>query len=175
MGRRQRDVDVARLADRLAVVEAFEHGELAGTLLHDAGDPEKVFGPLGTGHRTPDHLLGAPGGLDGPVDVFDAGRRDLRQHLLGGRVLGLVGLGVDRLDKGPVDEQPVRGPEVHDRAGLRSPGIFENLLRALARDGVARGLADSRGLVLKVGNGCILAVVGVLVLTHSMLKSSLPA
>src|SRR3712207_6917895 len=41
--RGQRDVDVAGLADRLAVVQRLQDGELAGALLQDAGDPEQVL------------------------------------------------------------------------------------------------------------------------------------
>ena len=42
----QRDVDVARLPDRLAVVERLQHGQLAGALLDDPGDPVEVLGAL---------------------------------------------------------------------------------------------------------------------------------
>jgi hypothetical protein len=38
----QRDVDVARLADRLAVVERLQHGEQAGVLLHLARERVEV-------------------------------------------------------------------------------------------------------------------------------------
>ena len=41
--RRRRDVDVARLLDRLAVVDRLEHGDLAGALLDDPRDPEEVL------------------------------------------------------------------------------------------------------------------------------------
>ena len=44
--RRQRQVDVARLADRLAAVERLEHGELARALLQDPRDSEEVLGAL---------------------------------------------------------------------------------------------------------------------------------
>ncbi len=40
--RRRGAVEVARLADRLAVVEALEHGELTGPLGEAAGDAEQV-------------------------------------------------------------------------------------------------------------------------------------
>ncbi len=130
--RRQRDVAVARLADRLAVVEALENCELARPLLHDAGDPEEVLRTLGTGHRAPDLSLGATGRLHRPIDVFEAGGRDLREHLLGGGVLRLVGIAVDRLDKGAVDEQPVRRLQVHDGTGLRRRGVLEGHLVGMA-------------------------------------------
>ena len=40
---REGHVDVAALLDRLAVVEALEHRELAGALLHQPGDAEEVL------------------------------------------------------------------------------------------------------------------------------------
>ncbi len=45
--RRERQVDVARLLDRLAAVQRLEHGELARALLQDARDPEQVLRALG--------------------------------------------------------------------------------------------------------------------------------
>ena len=50
---RERDVDVARLLDRLAAVQRLEHGELARALLEDARDPEQVLRPLRAGQRRP--------------------------------------------------------------------------------------------------------------------------
>jgi hypothetical protein len=38
--RDERQVDVAGLLDRLAVVEGLQDGELAGALLHQPGDAE---------------------------------------------------------------------------------------------------------------------------------------
>ena len=54
---RERDVDVAGLLDRLAVVDRLEHRELAGALLQDPRDPVQVLGPLGARHRAPDPLV----------------------------------------------------------------------------------------------------------------------
>ena len=50
---RQRDVDVARLLDRLAVVEGLEHRELAAALLQDAGDPEEVLAAVAPAEPRP--------------------------------------------------------------------------------------------------------------------------
>ena len=44
---RERQVDVARLLDRLAAVQRLEHRELARALLEDARDPEQVLRALG--------------------------------------------------------------------------------------------------------------------------------
>ena len=99
--RDERDVDVARLLDRLAVVERLQHRELAAALGDDAGDAVEVLGALASGHRGPDLLVGATGGLDRGVDVGLGGLGDLGQHLLGGRA--------DRLERRarPVDELAV--------------------------------------------------------------------
>ena len=50
----ERDVDVARLLDRLAVVERLGDGELAGALLHEARDAEQVLAAVAAGHLRPD-------------------------------------------------------------------------------------------------------------------------
>src|SRR5919198_1515307 len=52
--RHERDVDVARLADRLAVVDRLQHGQLTRAFGDDPGDTEDVLGPLGAGHPRPD-------------------------------------------------------------------------------------------------------------------------
>ena len=50
---RERQVDVARLLDRLAAVQRLEHRELARALLEDARDPEEVLRALAPGQRRP--------------------------------------------------------------------------------------------------------------------------
>ena len=84
--RGQRDVDVAGLADRLAVVQRLEDGELAGALLQQPGDAEQVLAAVGRAHRAPDAGERAAGGGDGAVDVGVAAGGDLGEDLLGGRV-----------------------------------------------------------------------------------------
>ena len=86
-----RDVDVARLLDRLAVVDRLQHGELAAALLDDPGDPVEVLRALAPGHPRPDAGVGPAGGLHRGVDVGLVGLGDLGQHLLGG--------GADRLER----------------------------------------------------------------------------
>ena len=116
-----RDVDVARLLDRLAVVDRLQDGELAAALLDDPGDAVEVLGALGARHPRPDAGVGAAGGLHGRVDVGVAGLGDLGEHLLGG--------GVDRLerlagavDELAVDEQAVGRLDVDDRRATRVRG-----------------------------------------------------
>ena len=77
----ERQVDVARLLDRLAAVQRLEHGELARALGEDAGDPEHVLRALGAGQLRP-----APERFarrrDGVVHVGRARLRDLGERLL---------------------------------------------------------------------------------------------
>ena len=46
MGGGERDVDVARLSERLAAVHRLDDRELARAFLDQPGDPEQVLGPL---------------------------------------------------------------------------------------------------------------------------------
>ena len=80
----QREVRVAGLLDRLAVVEGLQDGQLARALLDDPGDPEEVLGALGAGQRRP-LLERLAGRLHGAVHVLGARLGDLGEDLLGGR------------------------------------------------------------------------------------------
>ena len=66
----QRDVHVPRFPDRLAVVQAFQHRELAGPLLDDPGDPVQVLGPVPARGGAPGALVGRAGRGDRPVHVL---------------------------------------------------------------------------------------------------------
>ena len=81
----ERNVDVARLLDRLAAVHRLEHGELARALLEDARDPEQVLGALRAGERRPAVLERVARRSDGAVDLLGRRLRDLGQRLLGRR------------------------------------------------------------------------------------------
>ena len=83
--RRERQVDVAALADRLAAVEALEHGELARALLDEPRDPEEVLRALGGRERRPAVLERAARSLHGEVDVLLVRLSDLGERLLGRR------------------------------------------------------------------------------------------
>ena len=67
---RERQVDVARLLDRLAAVQRLEHGELARALLEDARDAEEVLRALRAGQRRPAVRERVARGGDGAVDVL---------------------------------------------------------------------------------------------------------
>jgi ParB family chromosome partitioning protein len=127
VGSDQGQVDVAGLADRLAVVDRLEDGQLAGPLLHQPGDAEQVLGPLAAGHRAPHLLVRGAGGGDGPVDVGGAGGHDLGEDLLGGRVHGLERRAVDRVHELAADEQPVAGRDVDDAARLGRRRVLEGV------------------------------------------------
>ena len=113
---RKGNVDVAGLADRLAVVDGLEDGELARALLQDARDAEEVLPALGARHLRPRLVVRAPRSLDRPVDVTRPSGRDLREDLLVGRVDRLERRTVQRVDEGAVDEQAVGRLDLDDGA-----------------------------------------------------------
>jgi hypothetical protein len=118
----QRDVDVAGLPDRLAVVQRLQDGELAGPLLDDPGDPVQVLAAVRTGELLPRRERLARG-RHGAVDVLVGCLGDLGQDLFGrwaDRLEGGVGGGVHEL---AADEQPVAGGDVDDGAGLGRGGV----------------------------------------------------
>ena len=84
MRRRERHVDVARLADRLAAVERLDDRQLAGALLDQARDPEQVLAALERRQRLPRPRRGARR-LDRLRDVLGPRERDLGERLLGRR------------------------------------------------------------------------------------------
>ena len=124
--RDQRDVDVARLPDRLAVVDRLQHRQLPGALGDDARDAEQVFrarrrrasGP------TPSRKAARRRG-DGSVYIGRTGVDDLGEGLLGGRVDRLERRAVCRLDELTADEQAVARLDVDDGAGFRSGCVIE--------------------------------------------------
>jgi hypothetical protein len=119
-------VDVTALADGLAVVDRLEHGQFAGPLLHQPGQPVQVLPPVASREVGPGAVVGGAGGGDGAVDVLGTGGHDLGQDLLGGRVDGLERRAVDRVDQLTVDEQTVAGGDVDDRPGLGCGCVVEH-------------------------------------------------
>ena len=118
VGGREREVDVARLADRLAAVHRLEDCELAGALLEDARDSEQVLRALRRRDRRPAVVERLARGSDGLVDLF----RGRLPHL--GE--GLLARGVDRrvrlagLEPVARDEEPVAVAELDEIASLGS-------------------------------------------------------
>ncbi len=80
VSRDQRHVDVARLADRLAVVQRFEHGEQPAVTLHHARQRIQMTRTSGAAQREPARLRGARRG-DGRVDIGGIALGDLGQPL----------------------------------------------------------------------------------------------
>src|SRR5439155_6014880 len=95
--------DVARLLDRLAVVERFEDGEFATALLDGARDAEQVLAAFGAGHRRPRPVERPACSTYRIVDVGRAGLGDLGERLLVRRVDRLDGLAA-AVAESPVDE-----------------------------------------------------------------------
>ncbi len=118
--RRERDVDVARLAQGLAAVDRLDHRELARALLDQPGDPEQVLGALEVLERRPLRLRGARG-LDRDGHVLRARVGHLRDRLLRGGVDGRRVPALDRIPELAVHEQPVAflQPEVVGGLGSR--------------------------------------------------------
>ena len=85
------DVDGARLADRLAVVEGLEQREVLGVLLDDVGDLVQDDGALRLGGLAP-ALEGSPCGVDGAVDVLLRSVRDGGELFAVGRAEHIKGL-----------------------------------------------------------------------------------
>ena len=97
----ERNVDVARFADRLAVVDRFQHREKALPLLHMARERIEMLRPLEAGERRPFRLGLARRG-DRGVDVRRRALCRARDPLAGRRIEDveqLAGLG-----EGAVDE-----------------------------------------------------------------------
>jgi hypothetical protein len=88
---RQRHVDVPAFADRLAVVEGFQHGEEAGMLLQEPGQRVEVFRAVVAREPRP-FREGAGGGPDRGVDILRTALGDLGQRFAGGGVLRGEGL-----------------------------------------------------------------------------------
>ena len=112
------DADVAAGGrEALAVVERLELGELLGALVDQVADAPQQVRALARGHPRPRRagLEGVAGGDDGAVGVDGRGLGDLDEDLLGGRVDGVEGLAVLRVDPLAVDQElPGRGEERGD-------------------------------------------------------------
>ncbi len=117
MRRGEREVDVARLADRLAAVQGLEDSELARALLEDARDAEQVLGALGGRGRRPAVLEGLARGADGLAHLFAGRLADLGERLLARGVDRRVRL--TRLEPLAADEEAVPLAQLNEVASLR--------------------------------------------------------
>src|SRR5438309_1494735 len=137
--RRERQVDVARLADGLAAVQRLDDRELARALLEDARDPEEVLRALARTELRPPLGVRLARGLHRAIDIGLPRLRDLGERLLACRIDGRVALVRERLEELAADVEPVAILEVHDLARLGSG-------RVLPRGRYRRGLAAARDL-----------------------------
>lgn len=83
--RHERNVQVARLADALAVVHRLDDGEQARMLLHHARERVEVLGPLVAAQLAPAALRLARGGHGG-IHVLRAALRDLGEQVRRARI-----------------------------------------------------------------------------------------
>src|SRR6185437_6998269 len=132
----QRDIDVAALPDRLAVVEAFEHREKPRMLLHLAGDGIEIFAALKARERRP-ALERRARRLDRLVDIGRSAAAQFRQHL----AVRWIG-GGECLPRGG----PFAIDEMAEPSTMRSKPV-ERRLRALGRGTVFQRLEDFCDLV----------------------------
>jgi hypothetical protein len=112
----QRDVHVAGFLDRLAVVEALKHGELAGPFLDGPGDPVQVLGAVPARHGAPGVPEGVAGRRDRAVHVRLPRLGHLGQRLFCGRVQRAELRAVGGRPELPADEQAVAGRDRRDVA-----------------------------------------------------------
>jgi hypothetical protein len=88
MPRHERNVDVACLADALAVVECLQHRKPPRVLLHLPRQGIKILRALMPGERLP-RRQGLGSGCDGCVDIRARAERDRGKELAGGWVAAL--------------------------------------------------------------------------------------
>ena len=119
----QRDVDVARLADRFATVERLQAGKLTRALQKDPSETIDVTCTLLARHRTPHLLLGPACRTHRTINILVTSMRHPCQNLLGSRVDGLEGFLAPRLDEFPVNEQAILVIDLEVVGILRCIGI----------------------------------------------------
>src|ERR1017187_4885641 len=110
----QRNVNVARFTDGLAVVERLYDRQLAGALLDQAGDAEEIFGPLGPGGLGPHGVVSPSRGRYRPIDVGAAGLSDHGQGLFGRRIETGELFVLRGITESSVDEEAVAGAKSGD-------------------------------------------------------------
>ena len=107
----ERNIDERGFADRLAVVERFDHGETGGVFIDEIGDLQKKGGALLRGLGGPGGEGGAGGG-DGTVDVGGRGVGAVGELLAVGGIERLEGFAAFGGNPFAVDEQIVLGVNV---------------------------------------------------------------
>ncbi len=110
----ERNIDIARLADRFAIVERLDHGEETRMLLHHAGKRIKMPGATFPAEPAP-LLLRRTRGLHRRIDIGTKPLGDAGQRLAGGRIM--------RLETMPLASHPSAVDEMPKSAAMaRDPG-----------------------------------------------------
>ena len=127
----ERDVNIARLADRLAVVHCFEDGEQARMFLDLTGDGVQITRPCMTRQLAP-ASEGFSRRLDRVLHIVFAGFGYIRQFLLGRRVDGRIPFLRGRVAPFVVDKKlelaVVRGNPIQSRfRGFGSGSVGEGV------------------------------------------------
>ena len=113
MRRRQRHIDIARFANRLAAIHRFDHRELARAILDHPRDAIDIFAALLRGHLRPDFVVCLAGRVHRSVNIFLRRQSDLGQLLLVRRVDRLEIFALGRRRELAVDEQVILRLELH--------------------------------------------------------------
>jgi len=101
----QRQVGIAALGDRLAVVERFQRGKVVDLLFHQIGQLVHDRPAVAGVHRRPGAALkGVAGCFDRQLDVFLVPFGDGGDHLFGGRIDRLERLAARRGHPASADE-----------------------------------------------------------------------
>ena len=143
----ERDIEITGLADRLAVVEALEHGEQPGMFLHRARQGVEVARPGVAGEARPGGQGRTRGG-DGGVHIRCAGLDDPGERGARRRV--------DDVEAAPV--LPRHPPAAHvqpERAAVTGKPLQDRLIGLRRRPVLHRleDLADARGMIHVGGRG----------------------
>jgi len=117
---RQRNVDVARFADRFAIVQRFQHREQPAVFLQKPGDGIKIPRPARPANAFPFALRRA-GGVNSGVNLTLRGLRQGRQYLAGGRIAAVEP--VAGRGERAVDEMPEPVALIHQPC-QRLGGVF---------------------------------------------------
>ena len=133
MPRDERNIDVARFANRLAVVDGLEHREVARMLLNAAGDGVQPAGARVIVQRLPTGQRGTGRG-NGSVYVVGAALSHAREQCSGRWIVHLEQLTGGRRGKRAADEMSERA------AVTGQPGANDRI--AFRRRAVAHGVED---------------------------------
>ncbi len=130
-GSDQRNVDIAALLDRLAVVQALRDSEFACALLHEPGDAKQVLSTIRSAHPRPDFVVGLTRCGNGQIDILCVRSGNVRDvRLVSRRDRGKRGAAT--IGEFAVDEQAIALLQVQNALRLWGRSVFEK-----AHDGIS--------------------------------------